>query len=209
MRTNAWPGFARLWEAGPPVPDVFDFLSSHPAVSAEDRLEVLLVDQRQRWLRGHPLPIRVYLSAFPDIAERGELIRSWLNGERHERRRSSGRLNETIDGAHALLVALGDAHRSRSRSNRGRIDTEADPDRPARDVTPTGPMTIPPSGLRQHPEPHRLGETGDPEDLSFALDESHHLQSEAESLRAMLNSVRFTLVRRVGTGGMGVVLRGV
>ena len=41
--------------------------------------------------------------------------------------------------------------------------------------------------------------------LSFSLDESHQLQSEAESLRAMLNAVRFTLVRRLGTGGMGVV----
>ena len=45
--------------------------------------------------------------------------------------------------------------------------------------------------------------TADP--LSFDLDETHHLQSEAESLRAMLNAVRFTLVRRLGAGGMGVV----
>ena len=43
------------------------------------------------------------------------------------------------------------------------------------------------------------------EQLSFSLDETHHLQSEAESLRAMLNAVRFTLVRRLGAGGMGVV----
>ena len=43
------------------------------------------------------------------------------------------------------------------------------------------------------------------ERLSFALDEVHHLQSEAEALRTMLNAVRFTLVRRLGAGGMGVV----
>ena len=46
---------------------------------------------------------------------------------------------------------------------------------------------------------------GDAEDLRFDLDEGNHLRSEAEGLRAMLDSVRFTLVRRVGTGGMGVV----
>ena len=34
---------------------------------------------------------------------------------------------------------------------------------------------------------------------------AYHLQSEAETLRAMLNAVRFTLVRRLGAGGMGVV----
>ena len=41
--------------------------------------------------------------------------------------------------------------------------------------------------------------------LSFDLDEAHQLQSEAERLKAMLNTVRFTLVRRLGAGGMGVV----
>src|SRR5262249_22178141 len=39
----------------------------------------------------------------------------------------------------------------------------------------------------------------------FHLDEGNHLRSEAESLKTMLDGVRFTLVRRVGTGGMGVV----
>ena len=42
-------------------------------------------------------------------------------------------------------------------------------------------------------------------ELAFDLDESYHLRLEAESLRAMLNAVRFTLVRRLGAGGMGVV----
>ena len=43
------------------------------------------------------------------------------------------------------------------------------------------------------------------ERLSFSLDEGLTLQTEAETLRAMLNAVRFTLVRRLGAGGMGVV----
>ena len=59
-----------------------------------------------RWLRGQPLPLRVYLSAYPEIAERGELIRALVDGERHERRRSAGRLNETIaDPDPALLLS--------------------------------------------------------------------------------------------------------
>src|SRR5690348_15524217 len=88
--------FSRLWEVGCPVPDVFSFLSAHRDVPCLDRLDVLLIDQHHRWLRGQPLPLRVYLSAFPEIAERGELIRALVDGERQQRRRSALRLNETI-----------------------------------------------------------------------------------------------------------------
>ena len=66
--------------------------------------------------------------------------------------------------------------------------------------------------LIQRPKQAGCGARGTPptrprpeERLSFALDETYHLQSEAETLRAMLNAVRFTLVRRLGAGGMGVV----
>ena len=62
---------------------------------------------------------------------------------------------------------------------------------------------VPEDGVRTTKGPSALPPTSDR--LSFALDETHHLQSEAESLRAMLNAVRFTLVRRLGAGGMGVV----
>ena len=118
--------FSRLWETGLPVPDVFDFLSSHPSASAEDRLEVLLEDQHQRWLRGKPLPLRVYLSAFPDIAERGELIRALVDRERHERRRSVGRLNETIDSpSPSLLLSESDTVAVEIESTP--VDTEGDP----------------------------------------------------------------------------------
>ena len=196
--------FARLWEAGSPIPDVFGFLSSYPAVRAEDRLEVLLVDQHQRWLHGQPLPIRVYLAAFPDIAERGELIRSLVDGERQQRRQSFGRLNETIAGPTPSLV-LSETPTEPVAFDSRRNETEVDPLARRHEVSPTGPLVIPRNDVRATCGPTGVGETGSFEDLSFALDEDHHLQSEAESLRAMLNSVRFTLVRRVGTGGMGVV----
>src|SRR5262249_34671790 len=89
--------FSRLWEGGPSPPDVFEFLTSHHDVaSSSDVLDVLLVDLRQRWLRGQPLPLRIYLSAFPEMAERGDWIRTLVDGERQERGKSAARLNETV-----------------------------------------------------------------------------------------------------------------
>jgi serine/threonine protein kinase len=196
--------FSRLWEAELPVPDVFAFLSSHPSASAEERLEILLEDQHQRWLRGQHLPLRVYLSAFPDIAERGELVRALVDRERHERRRSAGRLNETIESpTPSFLLSASDTVPVEIGSNP--VDTEGDPITPVWNLSPTGPISIPPSILRTTRDPAREDETGDREYLGFALDQDHHLHSEAESLKAMLNAVRFTLVRRLGAGGMGVV----
>ena len=52
---------------------------------------------------------------------------------------------------------------------------------------------------------HSSNVTPTEERLSFAVDEAYHLEAEAESLRAMLDTLRFTLVRRLGAGGMGVV----
>src|SRR5262249_42501850 len=57
----------RLWEPGGPAPDVFGFLASRRGIPLTERLEVLLVDQSYRWLRGEPLPLRVYLTSFPEI----------------------------------------------------------------------------------------------------------------------------------------------
>src|SRR5262249_45095172 len=99
--------FARLWEGGPAAPDVFAFLSSPPSVRPPDRLHGLLVDQRQRWRRGQPLPLRVYLSAFPEIAERGELIRVLVDGERQERR-FADRRHDTV-GPRASAERLSEA----------------------------------------------------------------------------------------------------
>ena len=196
--------FARLWGIGLPIPDVFDFLATHPPASPEERLEVLVEDQRQRWFRGHPLPIRVYLSAFPDISGRGDLIRVLVDRERHERRGGAGRLNETID-APSPSVLLSETPTLAVEIESGHHLTEADHNGPTIDAPPTGSITSPPNSLRTTRTPPPEGETCDQEDLSFALDESIQLQAEAESLRAMLDTVRFTLVRRIGAGGMGVV----
>ena len=197
--------FSRLWEVGCPAPDVFSFLSSHRDVPCSDRLDVLLVDQHHRWLRGQPLPLRVYLSAFPDIAERGELIRKLVDGERQERRRSALRLNETIGGEPAGSLSEVSTEAVDLPAELPRDDTEPDQAATVAEITPTRPMSLPPSGIPSTKSPASGSQTAAPDRLSFGLDENHHLQSEAESLRAMLNAVRFTLVRRLGAGGMGVV----
>jgi serine/threonine protein kinase len=196
--------FSRLWDSGSATPDVFAFLSSHPGVPLPDRLDVLLVDQRRRWQRGEQLPLRVYLSAFPEIAERGELIRVLVDGERQERRRAVGRLNETI-GPPPAAGSPSEVPTEPVEIPVRREDTEPDRIGPVSDIPSTGTQPISQGGLRSTKGPGGEAETGEPERLSFELGENRHLQSEAERLKAMLNAVRFTLVRRLGAGGMGVV----
>ena len=118
--------FSQFWADGVSTPDVFAFLSSHPDVLSIDRLEVLLIDQEERWRRGKALPLRIYLSAFSDIAANGELVRALVDGDRRERRRAAGR----HDGAHFAhgRPRLGGPHpaefrRTRSPRHRGRTRT--------------------------------------------------------------------------------------
>jgi eukaryotic-like serine/threonine-protein kinase len=193
--------FAKLWETSLSTPDVFAFLSSHPDVVISERLKVLLLDQHLRWQRRQLLPLRLYLSAFPDIAARGEMVRALVDHERQERRRSMGRPDETLDAQPADLVS--EAFTQRIEIESARDQTEADQVIPLQEPTTTG---VPlgkenESPSTKSPSDPRLTE----EKLSFELDETYNLRAEAKSLQAMLNAVRFTLVRRLGAGGMGVV----
>ena len=196
--------FSRLWETSLAIPDVFAFLRLYPDLPPIDRLDVLLVDQKERWRRRQPLPLRIYFSAFPDIAAEGEMVRALADGDRHERRRSAGLQSDTA-GMKTLDI-LSEALTQRVEGESERADTEVE--RPvAIQVEPApGIRVAPEDGLLTTKGPTALPPTSDR--LSFALDETHHLQSEAESLRAMLNTVRFTLVRRVGSRRDGGRLRG-
>jgi serine/threonine protein kinase len=192
--------YSKLWDTGLSLPDVFAFLSSHPQVANIDRLDVLLVDQQERWRRGQALPIRVYLSAFPELAARGEMVRALVDGDRQERRRSTGHFavptTQTADIGSDIPTQPIEGECAPD-------DTEVEGEPPVKDKTPTRLLPARESELRTTRSPSRVTETQDR--LSFSLDEAYFLQSEAESLRTMLNTVRFTLVRRLGTGGMGVV----
>jgi len=193
--------YGELWDAGGVAPDVFAFLTSHPGLAANDRLELLLIDQRQRWLRGQQLPLRVYLSACPDIAGKSEMIRALVDGEREHRRQSFSRVDESTASDLANVVSQAATERIVPAS--ARQETEADPAFSAPKVSETRSMPLPAEGDKTTGE--HVGAIGPEVRLSFAVDEDLHLQSEAESLREMLDAVRFTLVRRLGTGGMGVV----
>jgi eukaryotic-like serine/threonine-protein kinase len=201
-----WPAdeYSRLWELGAPIPDVFAFLASHRHLPLTERLAVLLVDQRKRWQRGQALPLRVYLSTFPEIAERGEFIRALVDGEREHRRQSAGRLNETVPEPLEPLSLSETPTEAVVPSPGARLDP-CDHDEPRVQLPPTTSIPVPSVGLPTTRVPPEGSHTGSPDDLGFDLDERHQLRSEAEVLKAMLDAVRFTLVRRVGTGGMGVV----
>ncbi len=57
--------FERLLSSG--TADVFAFLSKCPS-TLNDKLNVLLLDQRARWRSGQQLPVEEYLARFPDVA---------------------------------------------------------------------------------------------------------------------------------------------
>ncbi|HEX3447101.1 MAG TPA: serine/threonine-protein kinase, partial [Isosphaeraceae bacterium] len=193
--------FSRLWETSLAIPDVFAFLRLYPDLFPIDRLDVLLVDQKERWRRRQPLPLRIYFSAFPDIAAEGEMVRALADGDRRERRRSAGLPSDT-PGMKTLDI-LSEAPTQPVEGESERADTEVERPGPGQVEPVPGIRCAPEDGLRTTKGPAVLPPTSDR--MSFALDETHHLQSEAESLRAMLNAVRFTLVCRLGAGGMGVV----
>jgi eukaryotic-like serine/threonine-protein kinase len=191
--------FSRLWSNELACPDVFTFLSSHPDINDDLRLDVLLIDQRERWSRRKSLPLRVYLSAFPEIAARGEMVRALVDGDRAERRRKSGVLGDTLNPN--TLDVVSETPTQPIEGDAAPDDTQVEDG--GGEAAVTVDRGLEPTGLRSTRNPSNVNATE--ENLSFDLDEAYHLQSEAATLRAMLNTVRFTLVRRLGAGGMGVV----
>jgi serine/threonine protein kinase len=193
--------FAKLWETSLSTPDVFAFLASYPDVVISERLKVLLLDQHLRRQRRQLLPLRLYLSAFPEIAASGEMVRALVDHDRQERRRSTGRPDETLEAQLADLVSEDFTHLIDIAS--AHDETEADQVIPVREPTTTGVPIVKENESRstKRPSDPRLTE----EKLSFELDEKYNLRVEAQGLQAMLNAARFTLVRRLGAGGMGVV----
>lgn len=65
--------FQTQWEGASNPPDIEAFLSRHGVRDSVDILGVLLIDQHFRWKTGCVLPIKEYLSRFPEVARRTEL----------------------------------------------------------------------------------------------------------------------------------------
>jgi len=194
--------FSKLWESGPSLPDVFEFLSTHPKLPDVERLDILLVDQRERWLRGKSLPLRIYLSAFPEIAARGEMVRALVDGERFQRRLNTGRPDETLNPYTLDVVSETPTQPIEGEAVADDTQVEVDSASVVEAAITKDPVALA-SGMRSTRESTNVTRTE--EQLAYSIDEEYHLQTEAATLRTMLNTVRFTLVRRLGAGGMGVV----
>jgi hypothetical protein len=178
--------FSKLWMTESAGPDVFAFLSAHPDITNSERLEVLLVDQRERWLRRTSLPLRVYLSAFPELAARGEMVRALVDGDRAERRRRLGVQIEAIDPNTLDIVSETPTQPIEGPPAPDDTQVEGESARPPNSITV---QPVPSStGLRTTRNPTNASPTE--QQVSFSMDEAYHLQAEAESLRAMLNTVR-------------------
>jgi serine/threonine protein kinase len=195
------PEFRGLWESCASPPDVFQFLASRPGAAASERLDVLRVDQHYRWRRGEPLSLQAYLRQLPDIAARTDLVRLLVEGDQSGRRESGA-------GAHHLLKGIDETESSELLTQIIRLPRDEH-------ETITEDRGEPQRPSSPQPEKRRRGVTGSTQDaafrsasedrLDFELDTSFEARCEAELLRPMVDHPRFTLLRRMGAGGMGVV----
>jgi hypothetical protein len=69
------------WESGDTIPDLAVFLRDGEGLSAEQMLELCLLDQSYRWRLDKPLQVEDYLSLYPTLAEQPELVFELLYGE--------------------------------------------------------------------------------------------------------------------------------
>ena len=136
-------------------------------------------------------------SAWPRDGVRAPLV----DVERAQRRKSVGALGETLNPN--TLDVVSETPTQPIDGDAAPDDTQVEAEGAPAAAAVTVDQGVAPTGLRSTRNPSNVNPTE--EQLSFAIDEGYHLQSEAETLRAMLNTVRFTLVRRLGAGGMGVV----
>ncbi len=193
--------FRTLWETSPAPPSILEFLAERPDAAPGERLDLLRIDQQYRWKRGEPLPLQSYLLEFPEIAVRPDLVRLLVAGDQQSRRDSGAQRLRLIDGFHEVDPSHAQTQVIAGRDNLATLAQDH--------VTPSPP---PSTGSYQSltAGPGSTGDAAIPtgesrETLGFDLDSSLEVLSEAETLRPMLQNVRFTLLRRLGAGGMGVV----
>jgi Tol biopolymer transport system component len=77
--------FSALWQQGRP-PDLSTFLARAGSLSPEQLMDVLYVDQQQRWLRGERPPAEAYLQIFRSFYDEDEYAVDLLYGEYRLRR---------------------------------------------------------------------------------------------------------------------------
>ncbi|MBV8487975.1 MAG: protein kinase, partial [Planctomycetaceae bacterium] len=175
------------------------FLADQPDTALSECLALLQIDQQFRWKRGQPRPIQTYLRLFPEIAMRPDLVRLLVEGDQQGRRSSGdgprGLLEGTteIASSHALTQVIG--------GPRSDQETLAE-DLAAQALTGVYRPSLNLNAIMHDLEypPTRPGPQ-----VVFESDASHETQGAADSLRPRFENMRFTLLRRLGAGGMGVV----
>lgn len=85
-------GFSALWKSSAVQPDVFSFLREHESASAEEQLQVILVDQAYCWQHGVGRLVEEYLQACPAVAADEQVVFKLLAQEHRFLRERGGRL---------------------------------------------------------------------------------------------------------------------
>ncbi len=67
--TKARDTFSQLCANEEHWPDVFDFLEQHSELSDREKIDILLVDQYQRWEQQQTIPVDYYLERTPEISD--------------------------------------------------------------------------------------------------------------------------------------------
>ncbi|APW59747.1 serine/threonine-protein kinase PknK [Paludisphaera borealis] len=205
---SATARFRSLWESSDAPPDLFAFLRSMSELSASERVEVVRIDQRNRWRIGRPLSLKAYLKALPDVAVQVDLVRVLIEGDR------KGRLRAAWAEAPTRGEAGGEGFSQAAPQVAGRFhgdettiveaaDQKTTPSTAPR-ASEARPLSASPTSVAD-PTQYADYAGGSQSPGSFSLDDLHESLSDAESLRLKLDAMRFTLVRRIGAGGMGVV----
>jgi serine/threonine protein kinase len=173
-------------------PDLRALLSGHPEASFEERLEVVLVDQRRRWLAGIGWQVEDYLSNLPEIARDPRVRNRLIEGEERivaeiNRRAEDARSRGSTAGADVVTVESLQPHESLATAQENQsIGITSGPELDLTAAPTDAPST------HQHQPP-----------LSLSIGEPVTYVAPAE----IESDGRFQILSKLGDGGMGIVYR--
>src|SRR5262245_46304750 len=193
--------YAALWSGGE-VPDVFAFLSAYPDATVEERVDVVRVDQRQRWRAGVGRPVEHYLIRAPEIAAQTELIDLLIDEERRVREEVG---STTEPGMPDTAVDGVDQTRAFSIDRSRAPGIETIPNEPTSSLEPTLTSTTGTLSVDAAPLDTKTVHS-DATDHGMSLAPGSGARPEStDDVLSFKGTDRFELARKLGTGGMGVV----
>lgn len=78
---SAGDEFIAQWHAGGDPPSLEKFLGARPLLTAEDRLDVILIDQQTRWQKGPGPALDSYLARYPELQDDSDALLDLIYGE--------------------------------------------------------------------------------------------------------------------------------